>query len=247
MQFVEYGPRHDETVMLLHGGGLSWWNYRDVSEILKNEYRVILPILDGHAGSDRPFTSIEDNAEEIINFIDDNFSGHISMMGGLSLGGQILLEILSRRGDICSAALVESAMVIPQKITNALVPAAFGSGYGMIKNKAFSRMQFRSLRMDEKLFEDYYRDSCAISKEDLISFMKASTSYELKEGFSRCGAKVAVYAGEKETAGILRSARRTAECLPGTALTILPGLYHGQFSMNTPEVYALTVRKLIES
>ena len=101
--------------------------------------------------------------------------------------------------------------------------------------------------MDEKLFEDYYRDSCAISKEDLISFMKASTSYELKEGFSRCGAKVAVYAGEKETAGILRSARRTAECLPGTALTILPGLYHGQFSMNTPEVYALTVRKLIES
>lgn len=49
------------TAVLLHGGGLSWWNHRAVADLLAaNGYRVVLPVLDGHAGSDGPFTSIED-------------------------------------------------------------------------------------------------------------------------------------------------------------------------------------------
>ena len=75
MNFQEYGVDHSDTILLLHGGGLSWWNYREVAEILQGEYRIILPILDGHAGSDRPFTTIDENVEEIIQFIDDKLSG----------------------------------------------------------------------------------------------------------------------------------------------------------------------------
>ena len=44
----EYGKSNEDIIMLLHGGGLSWWNYEEVSEILKSNYHVILPILDGH-------------------------------------------------------------------------------------------------------------------------------------------------------------------------------------------------------
>ena len=62
----EYGKSNKDIIILLHGGGLSWWNYEEVSEILKSNYHVILPILDGHSGSDRDFTSIENNANEII-------------------------------------------------------------------------------------------------------------------------------------------------------------------------------------
>lgn len=35
--------------------------------------------------------------------------------------------------------------------------------------------------MKEELFEDYYRDTCLIEKQDMIAFMKANTSYSLKE------------------------------------------------------------------
>ena len=37
---------------------------REAAETLQSDYHVIRPILDGHAGSDRPFTTIEDNAAE---------------------------------------------------------------------------------------------------------------------------------------------------------------------------------------
>ena len=58
--------------MFLHGGGLSWWNYREIAEMLADKYHIIIPILDGHSGSKHSFTSIEDNAQEIIYYITNN-------------------------------------------------------------------------------------------------------------------------------------------------------------------------------
>ena len=112
----EFGDKNAPTVMLLHGGGLSWWSCRDAAEMLKEKFHVVIPILDGHAGSDRHFTSIEDNAAELISAIDEKFGGKVKAIGGLSLGGQILLEMLSQRKDICETAFVESAAVIPSKM-----------------------------------------------------------------------------------------------------------------------------------
>ena len=148
MRFVEYGKENLEKIVLLHGGGLSWWNYEDVAKSLQNEYHIILPILDGHAESDKPFTTIEDNAKEIIEFIDTHCGGSVLLIGGLSLGGQILLEVLSKRNDICKYAIIESALVRPSKLTYFMIKPAFGSCYGLIKHKWFSKLQFKSLKLN---------------------------------------------------------------------------------------------------
>ena len=113
MQYKVYGKQNQDVIVLLHGGGLSWWNYREISELLQNDLQIIIPILDGHTGSDKDFTSIEDNANEIISFIDRNFGDSVLLIGGLSLGGQILVEMLSQRKNICRYAIVESTSVIP--------------------------------------------------------------------------------------------------------------------------------------
>ena len=63
MNYVEYGKENSDIIILLHGGGLSWWNYKETAEILQTNFRVILPILDGHAGSDKSFTTIENNSK----------------------------------------------------------------------------------------------------------------------------------------------------------------------------------------
>ena len=245
MKYKEYGCGHRETVILLHGGGLAWWNYREAARLLEGEYRVILPILDGHAGSDRPFTSIEDNAAGLIEFVDRELGGHADLIGGLSLGGQVLLEALTQRGDICSGALAESAAVIPSRLTNALVGPAFGSSYGLIKNRSFARLQFSSLHIRPELFEDYYRDTCLIEKADMIAFMKANTSYSLKEGFAGTSARVHVYVGDRETGEIRRSAEEICRKNPACTLHRLPGLRHGEFSLNHPDLYARAVREIM--
>ncbi|MBQ3371346.1 MAG: alpha/beta hydrolase [Mogibacterium sp.] len=245
MIYKEYGTVNNETIVLLHGGGLSWWNYREAAGLLAPDFHVILPVLDGHAGSGRAFTSIEDNAAEIIDFIDQNLNGRVLMIGGLSLGAQIVLEMLSQKKDICRYALVESAAVIPSKITNALIGPAFGSSYGLIRNKSFARLQFKSLRMKPELFEDYYRDTCRISKTDMIAFMKANTAYSLNKAIRESTAEVHVFIGEKETHEILSSADVIVKKIPNAELEILPGLYHGEFSINHADDFADKVKSIV--
>ena len=180
MKTVEFGKQNNDVIMLLHGGGLSWWNYKAETELLKDQYHVVLPILDGHAGSDSDFISIEENASRLISFIDKEFGGSVLLIGGLSLGAQILVEMLTQRNSICQNAVIESASVIPSKLTNALIKPMFSLSYGLVKMKYFAQMQFDYLHIRKDLFEDYYRDTSQISKENMIAFLEANTSYEIK-------------------------------------------------------------------
>lgn len=245
MKYVEYGKENKKVIVILHGGGLSWWNYREAAELLQKDYRVILPILDGHGGSDRAFTTIENNAAKIIEFIDTQFGGSVLLMGGLSLGGQILLEILSRRRDICKYAMVESALVIPSKFVYSMIRPAFGSCYGLIHYKWFSKLQFKSLRIKSDLFEDYFRDTCKISKEDMIAFLQANSSYFLKESIKDCKAKVYVFVGEKESRVMRNSAEMIHEKLEDSKLQTLPKMYHGEFSINHAKDYVNAVCEML--
>ena len=238
MKVIEYGKENPDAIMLLHGGGLSWWNYRKEAELLESRFHVLLPVLDGHAGSGADFESIERNAERIISHIDREFGGSLLLMGGLSLGGQILTEILSRRGDICTYAIIESASAIPDKVTHALIGPSFSSSYGLIRQKWFASLQFRSLKIREDLFDDYYRDSAAITKENLIAFTKASTAYSPKETLKDAAARVLVTVGGKEMKSMIRSAELLHGMLKGSRLEIREGLFHGEFSLNCPEAYA---------
>ena len=245
MNYVEYGKENNDTILLLHGGGLSWWNYEEVAKSLQNDYNVILPILDGHNGSDKPFTTIEDNASEIIDFIDSHFGGNVFLIGGLSLGGQILLEILSQRNDICKYAIIESALVVPSKLTHSMIKPAFGSCYGLIQCKWFSKLQFKSLKIKPDLFDSYFRDTCAISKKDMIAFLQANSLYSIKEYIKNCTAKVYIFVGGKENHIMQKSARIIHRTLQDSLLQVLPELHHGEFSINQGKDYANKIREII--
>ena len=243
MNVIEYGKQNTDIIMLLHGGGLSWWNYRAEAELLSDRYHVVLPILDGHAESDHGFTSIEDNANRIISYIDSEYGGSVLLIGGLSLGAQVVSEMLSQRKDICRYAIIESASVIPSKVTNALVGPTFSSSYCLIQKRWFAKMQFSYLRIRDDLFEDYYKDTSKISKDNMIAFLKANTAYEVKASIQDTPATVRVIVGEKEQKKMIRSAELLHKMLPGSRLEIKDELYHGEYSINQPEVY---VKELLE-
>ena len=246
MNYTEYGKENNDVIILLHGGGLSLWNYREVAEILQSDYHVILPILDGHANADHDFTTIETNAAEIIKFIDECFDGSVLLIGGLSLGGQIVLEILSQREDICQYTIIESALVVPSKFTYSMIKPAFGSCYGLIHYKWFSKLQFKSLRIKPDLFEDYYRDTCGISKKNMIAFLQENALYSLKESIKKNKANVYIYVGEKENPAMRKSAAIIHEFLQNSQLNILPNMYHGELSINHGHDYANTILEMIE-
>ena len=246
MHYEQYGQSENPVILLLHGGGFSVWNYRKAAELLSNEYRVILPYLDGHAGSEDAFISIETCAKHVIDLIDEQFNGQVFLLGGLSLGAQMVCDMLAQRNDIARYALLESASVIADQLTGSLIGPAFSASYGLVKSRRFAKMQFDYYRLDQEYFEEYYRDTCAVSKQNLTAFTKASALYEAKEEIRNTQAKTMIIAGSKETKIILRSAQKLHEMIADSELIIKEGMYHGQLSMNHPQEYVNMIKDLLQ-
>lgn len=238
MLFHTFGSPEKPTIILLHGAGLSWWGYRRVAEWMAGEYHMVLPTIDGY-GDDagEPFESIERSAEKLIEYIQREHGGHVFAVGGLSLGGQIAVEVLCQQADIADYAVLESALVIPIPGTRAMVAPTVRMSYGLIRNRWFAKLQAKALSLPDELFEDYFADSLKVSRESLINTLLSNGTYALKGELSHTQAKTLILVGGKEVSLEIKSAHKLHEAIAGSELYIAPGLKHGELSLVHPEEY----------
>ena len=96
------------------------------------------------------------------------------------------------------------------------------------------------------MFDDYYRDTCAITKQNMIAFLQENARYSLKDSIGNCSASVQIFVGEKGNRAMQSSAKIIHEQIPGSCLKILPGLYHGEFSINHAEQYVQAIHQAVK-
>jgi len=247
VQFKEFGSKEKETIILLHGGGLSWWSLQKIVEILEKDYHVVTPIIDGHGeDGENTFLSIENSSQKLIEYIDSSFGGKVLAIAGLSIGAQIVTEVLSVRDDITQYAIIESALVLPIKGTAAMV-STYNLFYGLIKQRWFSKMQSKSLAVPEEWFERYFEDSLKISKQSLINITLSNGNYKLKATLSDTNAKVMIIVGEKELSIMKKSANMLHEAISGSELHIARGLKHGELSIVYPQEYTEILKDFMKN
>ena len=96
--------------------------------------------------------------------------------------------------------------------------------YFLINKHWFAKLQFDYLKIDKSLFENYYIDSCKITKSNMISFLKANSSYGLKHTLKKTKAKTIILAGGKERKNIIRSAHLINDEIPKSCVEIIENL-----------------------
>ena len=72
----------------------------------------------------------------------------------------------------------------------------------------------------------------------MIAFLKANCAYECKTSLGETAAKVKIVAGSREQKSIRESAKLLHSAIPGSQMERLPGLCHGDLSINHPQGYA---------
>lgn len=238
MLFKEFGDRNRPVIILLHGGGLSWWSLQKQIEVLQTKYYVVTPIIDGH-GEDcsTVFTSIEKAADKVIDYIKKNHNGRVYAICGLSIGAQIVVEVLSRDGNISENAVVESALLYPLKISAALAVPTYNLFFGLIKKRWYAKLQAKALNIPGLLFENYYNDSIEITKETLINLTKSNGSYALPTGISNTAARTLILVGEKELPIMKKSAVLLNTKIKGSKIQIIEKSRHGEISLAKTEKY----------
>ena len=230
-------------IILLHGGGLSSWSLQGVAEQMQADYQVIIPLIDGHGG-DGEFIDIRDSADKLIAYIDTNCDGKVFALGGLSIGAQIVTEILSLRADIAEYAVIESALVYPIR---GLAAAVYGLFYGLSKKRWFSKLQAGALCIPAEMFKRYYQDSLKISRHSLINMTASNGSYHLQPSIADTRARVLIIVGEKEIGVMHKFARRLHEQINDSVLYIAPAMKHGELSLRYPDQYVGLLREFFQN
>lgn len=233
MNYKEYGDTSNPTIMLIHGEFLSAWNYDLIIDQLKDRYHILLPLLDGHQGSKEHFISIEHIAKKIIEDINNHYDGQLALIGGLSLGGQILCEMLSIKDDICQYAIIESADVMKEK-----------SFVAKPKDQLSYRLSLHNYHLNRKQ-KKQYKESSKIDKEDFIKINEAMRHYVLKETIANTKAKVYVEVGSKEK-NYIPSCTHIHHTIKKSQMIIMYRYAHGDFSLNHVSSYTNLITKLMK-
>ncbi|MCG3088861.1 alpha/beta fold hydrolase [Sporosarcina cyprini] len=238
MKFNVSGNSEMETIILLHGGGLSDWSLKRQVDYLSKKYYVVTPIIDGHGeDSETIFKSIEDSADQLITFIDTHCNGRVFAICGLSLGAQIVMEVISKRKAITRHAVIESGLAIPIEKLTKMSLMAQKMTYGWIRWKWFAKMQARTLQIEDNLFDQYFEDSKKISKESLMNITYSNGNFHLNNRVKETKANVLIIVGSKEIQLMKKSARLLKETIAHSTLFIAEGMNHGEMSLVHTEKY----------
>ncbi len=244
MIFKQYGDCQKPSIMFLHGGGVASWMWGKQIEALERDFHIITAELDGHGEAyQTTFTTIAKCAEQCIAYIEEHLQGKIFALCGFSIGGQIVVEILSRANHIAEKAIIESALVQPLSALYQRMNRIAVMSYGLIRYRWFAKMQAQQMYIEDALFEHYYRDSMRISKASFANMIEENSQYRLPETFKHTSAKVLVLCGGKELAAMQESAEQIAAAVPGSYLQKVAECGHG-VCMKRPNVYTELARRM---
>ncbi|MGN1015264.1 MAG: alpha/beta fold hydrolase [Butyricicoccus sp.] len=243
MKIHEFGDRNNPHILLIHGGGSAWWNYLRQAETLAERYHVILPTLDGHGEEyQKRYRSTESSAEQLLGYIDTQCGGHVFCLGGVSLGGQIVLELLSRREDLADKAIIEGSMCIPCPRLAKLCEVTVRLFGGLLFRRSCCKGQivllnalFPKLRMPKDIAEYYVEDTASLHKETLCRIYQTYMNYACKDGLKHTRAQILYCYGSKETNAVKRSAELVGNMVPDCRVFEVKGCGHGYLSMYLPE------------
>jgi hypothetical protein len=243
MIFHEFGDKKFPHILLIHGGGNSWWNYLRQARMLSDKYHVILPTLDGHGEEyQKEYISTENSAQQILEYIKNNCDRKLFAIGGVSLGGQIAIELLSLDSDIAEKAIIDGSICIPQpklaRICTVIVKL-FGK---IMFSKSASKIQlslmkkmYPNMAYPEEIENYYIEDMPRIPIKTLVTIYKTYMGrYRLKDTITESKAQVLYIYGEKEMKCVKESAKLFKKMHPDCTLYEAKGYNHGYLSAYLP-------------
>ena len=245
MNFHEFGDPRSPAVMLVHGAGNAWWSFLRQARALEGRFRVILPTLDGHAEEcGEEYVSTEDEAGKLLEYVDARCDGGLFLLGGVSLGGQIVMEMLGQRPDVARHAIVDGALCIPQPAMARVCSAWAALFWPLMFGRAASRLQMWALRtffpsemrFPPELERRYVEDVPRLSRSALRAVYRTYMGlYRLKDAIEASGADIEFWYGEREMRCVKESASLLASKAPRCRVREAKGCGHGTLAVYRPD------------
>ncbi len=111
MNIHEFGRENKQHILLIHPSLVLWDYFERVIPLLEVDYHVIVPALPGYdkdTGAD--FTSVEQIADELAEWLNQNDCHELSCLYGCSMGGAVAIRMLAMGQIDVKTAVLDGAI-----------------------------------------------------------------------------------------------------------------------------------------
>jgi pimeloyl-ACP methyl ester carboxylesterase len=215
----ETGQKNLETIIFLHGGGLAGWMWNKQLEAFSDYHCLVLDLPEhGRSIEIKPFT-MKGAAEMIVDIIRNQAHSGKAHLVGLSLGAQIIVQILNTAPEVVDHALISGTLVhsIPHTETYLKLLDYLIKVYEPVKDTDFFiKANMRMYNMPKSLFDKFNESTRLIKPDSLNRILKENMLFKLPASLEKAEAPVLVMMGEKDYQVIKESARDLIHVLPNS-------------------------------
>ena len=243
MDFKIFGKKGAPTLMLIPGLGVSYEIFIPLIRLLEDRFHIIAVQVDGFTlGRRTEFTSVKDQAIQTINYIKENFGGSVDVAYGVSLGGQILSQMMERNEVNIGHAIMDAAPLLPLPgwLIAPLKYIQCANVWTCYHWTGFWRWVFHSHYFDVLLDECRKIYPFGGSEAALDGYTSVyTTRLEKIEGN-----EIHYWHGTKEAFVAKPQVKHLKKLFPETIVEIFKGMNHGQLLIDFPEEVANRILRM---
>lgn len=243
MDFKVFGKEGTPTLMLIPGLGVSYEIFLPLIDLLKDMFRIIAVQVDGFTlGVQTKFTSIDDQAAQVIAYINDQYNCHLNCAYGLSLGGKILSRVLERNEVTIDHAILDAAplLPLPKWLVGPLRYYQCANVWTCYHWTGFWRWVFHSHYFDVLLDECRKVYPYGGGRSVLDGYKSVYTN-KLESIY---GADIHYWYGTLEAFVAKPQVEHLQTLYPDVQVEVFPRMNHGQMLVDHPEEVAKRIREM---
>ncbi len=242
---TQTGTATEYPIIFIHAGGFSGQMWREIAALVPDT-NCVLPDLPGHGHSRHvPFECIEQSADELAHFIEQQaFGGPVDIVG-LSFGSYVGLLLMARHPE-----LVRKAMLSGFHVTGMPSPRLMkliGYFAAPLMHLSWMRRQnarAMGLKDDSSMVDEEGKPHAGV--QTVRRVLNAAVDFDAQELLSTTNIPTLAIAGGKEHKTILNSLSLLQDQMPGCVSCIVPGMGHA-WCAEDPALFAETVRSWTSS
>lgn len=250
MNFHTFGNPANPRIILIHGTLTPWQIWGEQLEHFSEKYHVTAIALDAHEEDKATeLTSIQQQAEQIENYITDNYDGEVFALCGISMGGAIA-GIIWQNGIVGIKNLImDSAPILPMGKIPAMVMT---NNYLSIIRKSKKRdpktiENFKKHFLPEKYLDTFLKIADNMSEESVRNMIASVCKFRLSAYIPESETRVLYMHGTKGTEFFQkRCGAFLKKHYPKSEIYCFSGCGHCEAAIYEPEFWALRVEEFME-
>lgn len=250
MTFHEFGTDNEKTIVLIHPSVVMWDYFEYVIPLMEDRYHLIVPALPGY-DEDEPgdFTSVEEIAADLGEWLEENGMTEISCIYGCSMGGSVVARFLAD-GRIKTRTAVMDGGITPYQLPRIVTRLIAVRDFLMI---CMGKMG--GIKLLEKAFtSDEYSDDDLRYIKKVLDMMSTRTiwrtfescnNYSMPDEVRTECPRIEYWYAKTEEKDRKLDIRYIKKQFPDTVFRVFEEVGHGGLAALKPELLALELERVI--